>query len=82
METDVLSGHTFCPISPFLFGEYFHPGAYAPGCFLCLFNWGNILGIVPFCAALVQTMTIGANRFQEVLVGGFAATRKILPIAP
>lgn len=52
------------------------------GVILCLFNWGNILGIVPFCAALVQTMTIGANRFQEVLVGGFAATRKILPIAP
>lgn len=81
METDVLSGHTFCPISPFLLGSIFTPEPMFRGAFMPVYL-GNILCIVPFCAALVQTVTIGANRYQEVLVGGFAATRKKLPIAP
>ena len=50
--------------------------------FLFLFNWENALSNVPISAALVQTVLTGANRYQEVLVSGFAATWKILPIAP
>ena len=54
--------------------------------FLFLFNWENALSNVPISAALVQTVLTGANRYQEVLVSGFAATwkysrlRRIAPI--